>query len=138
MTDSVNLIVCIAVIAWPCWARLAIFLAPSLSRHVIHTTFIVLDALSMRQVTPKLKKLLLILHKWLIIMPFLYQYCVVFGQCVSLKIKKVNITTLSGTLGWPGMCIASFCMCAYCLNQTKTPVMWWIMLQKSQKQPNSG
>ena len=36
-------------------------------------------------------------------MPFLYQYCVVFSQCVCLKMKKVNIRTLSGTLGYASL-----------------------------------
>ena len=44
-------------------------------------------------------------------MPFYCQYCVLFGQCVCLKMEKINIKTISGTLG---ACMASFCICAYC------------------------
>ena len=32
-------------------------------------------------------------------MPFFCQYCVLFGQFECLKMKKINIRTISGTLG---------------------------------------
>ena len=58
--------------------------------------------------------------------------CSIWPVCVSEN-DKVNIRTLSGTLGY-AICIASFCMCACCWNQTYTPVVWLKMLQRSQKQ----
>ena len=32
-------------------------------------------------------------------MPFFCQYCVLFGQFACLKMKKISIRTISGTLG---------------------------------------
>ena len=67
------------------------------------------------------------INYYALLMPILYS---IWPVCVS----ENETSECQNIIRYTGVCIASFCMCAYCLNQIYTPVMSLEMLQKSQKQ----